>query len=156
MLLKSVNFIVYIHFELEQEQQDSVIQIEGTKVFVDIANLLLCNLFMESRKCKLVQQQSGMCIQNSAIVNQLAILQQGRTMQLSTRGGRVVLISAFNLVARQQWNFPSHVRTLYSHLRITSVSTLVGCGQLKPVWSSLVCMANNSIMWIQHHILFGI
>ena len=34
----------------------------------------------------------------------------------------------FNLVARQQWNIPSHMGTLYLHLRITSVPTLVGCG----------------------------
>ena len=45
---------------------------------------------------------------------------------------------AFNLAAKQQWNFPSHVGTLYLHLRITSVSTLVGCDQLKPAQASLV------------------
>ena len=44
----------------------------------------------------------------------------------------------FNLVARQQWNFPSHVGTLYSHLRITSVFTLVDCDQFKPAQASLV------------------
>ena len=51
------------------------------------------------------------------------------------------LASAFNLAAGQQWNFPSHAGTLYSHLiitLITSVSTLVGCGQFKPEKASLV------------------
>ena len=43
---------------------------------------------------------------------------------------------AFNLVARQQWKFPSHVGTMYLHLRITSVSTVVGCGQFKPAQAS--------------------
>ena len=52
-------------------------------------------------------------------------------MQLSSPG-------AFNLATKQQYNFPSHVETLYSHLRITSVSTLVGCGQLKTAQASLV------------------
>ena len=58
---------------------------------------------------------------------------------------------AFNLVARQQWNFPSHAGTLYLHLRITSVCTLVvvaSSNQLKPVWSSLVCLTKNSIAWV--------
>ena len=31
------------------------------------------------------------------------------------------------------WNFPFHVLTLYLCLRITSASTLVGCGLFKPV-----------------------
>ena len=52
-------------------------------------------------------------------------------MQLSSPG-------LFNLVAKQQWNFPSHAGTLYSCLTITSVSTLVGCGQFKPAQASLV------------------
>ena len=57
-------------------------------------------------------------------------------MGISSPRGQIT--SAFNLVARQQWNFPSDVGTLYSHLRITSVSTLVGCGQFKPAQASLV------------------
>ena len=49
-----------------------------------------------------------------------------------------MLAPTFNLAARQQFDFPSHLGTLYSHLRITSVSTLVGCGQFKPAEASLV------------------
>ena len=59
-------------------------------------------------------------------------------MEISSPRGQISITSAFNLVARQQWNFPSDVGTLYSHLRITSVSTLVGCGQFKPAQASLV------------------
>ena len=49
-----------------------------------------------------------------------------------------VIHQYLNLVAKQQENFPSYVGTLYSYLRITSVSTLVGCGQFKPAQASLV------------------
>ena len=45
---------------------------------------------------------------------------------------------AFNQVAKQQWNFPSYVGTLYLHLGVTSVSKLAGCGQPKPVPAGLV------------------
>ena len=41
-------------------------------------------------------------------------------------------------VAKQQWNFPSYVGTLYLHLGVTSVSKLAGCGQPKPVPAGLV------------------
>ena len=59
-------------------------------------------------------------------------------MQLSSPRSQISITSAFNLVARQQWNFPSHAGTLYSRLRIMSVSTLVGCGQFKSAQASLV------------------
>ena len=58
---------------------------------------------------------------------------------------------AFNLVARQQWNFPSQRGILYLHLRITSVSTwlvVANSNRFKPVWSSLVCITKNSIAWV--------
>ena len=47
---------------------------------------------------------------------------------------------AFNQVAKQQWNFPSYVGTLYLHLGVTSVSKLAGCGQPKTSssWFGLV------------------
>ena len=59
-------------------------------------------------------------------------------MQLLSPGGQISITSAFNLVVRQQWNFPSYVGILYLHLRITSVYTLVGCGQFKLALASLV------------------
>ena len=43
-----------------------------------------------------------------------------------------------------QWDFPQQAGKLYLHLRIKSVSTLIGCGQFKPVWSSLVSMTNRN------------
>ena len=60
------------------------------------------------------------------------------TMQLLSLRGQISITSAFNLVARQQWDFPSHAGTLYLHLRIASVSALVGCDQLKPSQASWV------------------
>ena len=51
----------------------------------------------------------------------------------------------FNLVARQQWNFPSEAGTLYLHLRVAWLVE-ASSNQLNPVWSSLVCMTNRNSM----------
>ena len=46
-----------------------------------------------------------------------------------------------------QWDFPHQARTLQLHLRITSVSTLVGCGQFKPAQASLVQFSAHDKEW---------
>ena len=59
-------------------------------------------------------------------------------MQHLSPGGQISITSVFDLGAGQQWNFPSHMGTLYLHLRVTSESTLAGCGQFKLAQASLV------------------
>ena len=77
-------------------------------------------------------QQSRSSTQNKGNSENLKYLSNNVTFKPQ------ILHQHFNLAVRQQWNFPSHVGTLYLHLRVTSVSTLVSCGQFKPAQTSLV------------------
>ena len=56
---------------------------------------------------------------------------------ISVKNQYLNIRSTFNLASRQQWNFPSHLGTLYLRLRITSVSTFAGCDQFKPAQASV-------------------
>ena len=71
------------------------------------------------------------------------IITQHRTCETKGNNHQAIIVGisspgAFNQVAKQQWNFPSYVGTLYLHLAVTSVSKLAGCGQSKPVPAHLV------------------
>ena len=59
-------------------------------------------------------------------------------MQHLSPGGQISITSLFDLGEGQQWNFPSHMGTLYLYLKVTSESTLGGYDQFKPAQASLV------------------